>query len=65
MHDMRAKVDENLCAGASECEDTCPQVFKVIDGMSKVQVETVPTEAEEACREAAGNCPMGAISIEE
>ena len=62
---MRAKVDENLCAGASECEATCPQVFKVVDGISKVQADPVPADAEKACRQAVENCPMGAISIEE
>jgi ferredoxin len=61
---MRAKVDENLCAGASECEATCPQVFKVVAGTSKVQVETVPSELEDACRRAVENCPMRAISLE-
>jgi ferredoxin len=62
---MKAKVDENLCAGASECEATCSKVFKVIDGISNVQVDPVPPDAEETCRQAAENCPMGAISIEE
>ncbi|MFP4057483.1 MAG: ferredoxin [Candidatus Brocadiia bacterium] len=61
---MKAKVDEDLCAGVGECEAACPQVFKVVDGLSKVQVETVPAEAEEACREAAERCPMAAISVE-
>jgi ferredoxin len=62
---MRAKVDESLCAGASECEATCPQVFQVVGGTSRVQVETVPPELEDACRQAVANCPMGAITVEE
>lgn len=62
---MKAKVDENLCAGTTDCEQTCPQVFKVEDGVSKVQVDTVPKEAEETCHKAADSCPTGAITIEE
>jgi ferredoxin len=62
---MKAKVDEDLCAGAGECEETCPEVFKLVDNKSKVQVETVPSETEEACRLAAKKCPTHAIGIEE
>jgi ferredoxin len=62
---MRVRVDENLCAGAGECEATCPQVFKVVDGVSRVQVDPVPAGAEASCRKAAKACPMGAISIQE
>jgi len=62
---MKAKVDENLCAGTRACEQVCPEVFEVEDGLAMVKVDTVPVEAEEACREAMENCPTGAISIEE
>jgi len=62
---VKAKVDEDLCIGSMSCETTCPEVFKVVGGISRVQVEVVPAEAEESCREAVENCPVGAISIEE
>jgi ferredoxin len=60
---MKVKVDEDLCIGAMSCETTCPEVFKVVGGISRVQVEVVPAEAEERCREAVANCPVEAIKI--
>ncbi len=62
---MRAKVDTNLCAGVGACENTCPEVFKVKDGVSTIKADPVPADAEDKCREAAKDCPMNAISIEE
>jgi len=62
---MKVKVDEDICIGASACEDICPKVFKVVDGISRVQVDVVPPELEGDVREAEGSCPSGAISIEE
>ncbi|MFW6108409.1 MAG: ferredoxin [bacterium] len=62
---MKATVDEDVCVGTSDCEAICPQVFKVVDGVSKVQVDTVPPDAEDTCRQAAENCPVDAITVEE
>jgi len=62
---MKAKVDEELCTGCGPCEEICPEVFKIEGGVSVVQVDTVPPEVEESCREAMEQCPTGAISIEE
>ena len=62
---MKAKVDEDLCVGTGDCERICPAVFKVVEGVSQVQVGEVPSDAEDACRDAAGSCPTGAISVEE
>jgi len=61
---MKAKVDEGLCIGSANCEDTCPAVFKVVDGLSRVQVEEVPKEEEARARKAMDGCPTGAISLE-
>ena len=62
---MKASVDESLCAGTRACEQTCPEVFEVRDGLARVKVDTVPEGSEEKCRQAMENCPTGAISIEE
>ncbi len=61
---MKAIVDESVCMGAGVCEDTCPKVFKVVNGISQVQVDTVPVEEEDRARQAAEGCPSGAISLE-
>ena len=62
---MKANVDEDLCIGSANCEATCPAVFKVIGGISRVQVDVVPPEAEAKCRQAVEDCPVSAIKIVE
>ena len=62
---MIAVVDENVCTGCELCMDTCPGVFEVTDDVTAVIADPVPEEFEEACREAADECPVEAISIEE
>ncbi len=62
---MKAKVDESLCCGCGPCEDICPEVFHIVDGIAKVTVKEVPASSESKCREAEENCPTEAITIEE
>ena len=61
---MKASVDENLCIGAGNCENVCPAVFKVVDGISRVQVDLVPEAEEKNVQRAVDGCPAGAISVE-
>jgi ferredoxin len=61
---MKASVDESLCIGSANCQETCPAVFKVVDGLSRVQVEVVPKEQEANAKKAMDGCPTGAISVE-
>ncbi|MCF8130135.1 MAG: ferredoxin [Deltaproteobacteria bacterium] len=61
---MKAKVDKDVCIGSGNCESTCPKVFKVVDGISQVQVTPVPPEEEDCVRDAEAGCPSGAISTE-
>ncbi len=58
---MKVKVDENVCVGTGNCELACPAVFKVVNGVSKVQVEVVPKGEEANAREAVDGCPVSAI----
>ncbi len=62
---MKAKVDADACTGCGLCEETCPEVFEVVDDVAKVKVDMVPPEAEASCRTAAEECPVEAISVEE
>ena len=63
---MKARVNPDLCSGTGLCATTCPQVFELNDnGMSAVKVDQIPTDAQQSCKQAAGNCPTEAISIEE
>ena len=63
---MRVSVDENLCSGCGPCSEICPEVFEIRDDVARVKVKgDVPADLEDGCREAAENCPPGAIIIRE
>lgn len=62
---MKAKVDEKLCTGCGLCADTCQAVFRMDDAVARVIVAPVPALQEACAREAADNCPVEAIAIEE
>ncbi|MHC4479833.1 MAG: ferredoxin [Planctomycetota bacterium] len=61
---MRAKVTDE-CIACGLCVDTCPEVFEMGDELAEVIVAAVPEEVEDACRQAAEECPTEAIIIEE
>jgi ferredoxin len=62
---MRVTVDDN-CTGCGLCQETCPEVFEMTDDdVAKVKEDPVPQQVEETCREAAENCPVEAIHLEE
>ena len=60
---MKVKVDPDLCVGSGNCEAECPNLFKVVDGISQVQVDTVPQKEENCAQKAVDGCPVGAISL--
>jgi len=62
---MKVTVDEETCIGCSLCVDTCPEVFEMNDDKARVKVDEVPEDVAPTCREAAENCPVEAIEIEE
>ncbi len=62
---MKAVVDQDLCSGCELCTETCPEVFEMKNDTAGTKVEVVPPEAEETCRQAAEECPVEAITIEE
>ena len=62
---MRAIVDEETCTGCEQCEETCPEVFEINGDLAKVIADPVPEDAEDACRDAADECPVEAIIVEE
>jgi ferredoxin len=62
---MKATIDADTCTACELCVDTCSAVFELADDVVKVKVEAVPADAEASCKEAAENCPVEAIKIEE
>lgn len=61
---MKAVVDKDLCTGCGLCEDTCPEVFEVVDGVATVKVNKIPDDLIDRCQEAADGCPVEAITLE-
>ncbi len=55
---------EDTCTSCGLCVDTCPDVFEMGDDMAKVVVDEVPSDCEEAVRQAADECPAEAIIVE-
>jgi ferredoxin len=64
---MKPVVDEDLCIGCGNCEDECPEVFRLEDdGLAHVIGSEEFGEDLYGCiRNAADSCPVDAISIEE
>ncbi len=62
---MKVKIDEDLCTACGLCSDSVPEVFELADDTAKVIVDEVPAELEDAVRDAASDCPVEAIIIEE
>jgi ferredoxin len=61
---MKVHVDPNVCAGFGVCLGICPEVFELHDdGYAIVVVDEVPTELEDAVRQAVNQCPARAISL--
>ncbi|AGC68685.1 ferredoxin [Thermoclostridium stercorarium subsp. stercorarium DSM 8532] len=63
---MKAFVDKDVCIGCGLCTDLCPEVFSMDDdGTATAIDEEISEDTEDAAREAAEQCPVGAIKIDE
>jgi ferredoxin len=64
---MRVEIDQELCCGYGNCVVHAPEVFELdhADGLAVVLVANPPEGEQAAVREAAADCPVSAILIEE
>lgn len=62
-----AKVQiEDGCIGCGMCVNMCPEQFKMNDEKKAEPIqEEISAENLEAVKEAAGNCPVSVIKVEE
>ena len=61
---MKVKLDRDLCTGIGNCVVIAPSVFK-LDEKRKAVVLNANSADKDTLLEAASNCPMEAITIED
>ena len=62
---MKATIDADECTGCELFVTTCSEVFDMEDDVAVVKGDSVPGGAEEDCRQAAEECPVECITIED
>ena len=62
---MKVKIDADLCTACGLCSDSVPEVFKLGDEVAEVIKPEVPSKFEDAVRDAAADCPVEAIIVED
>lgn len=60
---MKAAVDKDICIGCELCTQTCPEVFRMEDGIAVAYTNPVPAANENTAKQAADECPVSCISI--
>jgi ferredoxin len=61
---MKVTITEE-CVSCEACVEICPEVFEMGVSLAEVKVDPVPAEVENSAREAAEECPVDAIVVEE
>ena len=62
---MMIIIDEETCIGCGQCEEVCPDVFKLEDEKAVVILDEIPPDLKDCCQEAEEICPVSAITIED
>ena len=61
---MKAKISEE-CVSCGLCVDICPDVFEMGTEYAQVKMTDIPEKFEAAVRQAADECPVSAIAVEQ
>lgn len=62
---MKVTIDRDGCIGCGLCAATCPEVFRIADDDLAEVYESPSDETADNVREAAENCPVSVINVEE
>ena len=62
---MNVRIDADLCTACGLCTDDVPDVFQMGDEVAEVIKPDVPSELEDAVRDATSDCPAESIIVEE
>ncbi|RJQ31927.1 MAG: ferredoxin [Actinobacteria bacterium] len=62
---MKPVVDEELCIGCALCAEICPAVFEMGDDDLSHVIKPDGCQEAGCCQEAAEECPVDAISLED
>ena len=61
---MEVRVDADICIGCETCVDICPEIFEMSDDIAITKMDSVPTDLQDSCSEAADSCAVDAIIID-
>jgi ferredoxin len=61
---MKATISEE-CVSCGLCVDICPDVFEMGEEYAQVKMASIPAKFEAAVRQAADECPVSAIAVEQ
>ncbi len=59
---MTTKIDPDLCTGCELCTTIAPDVYQMDGDIAKAVTPDVPTDQEDAVKEAVDSCPAEAIT---
>ncbi|MGC8866697.1 MAG: ferredoxin [Elusimicrobiales bacterium] len=61
---MKVSINKDVCIGCGLCANDCPDIFEMSGDKATTKLTNVPKAQEEACKNAATNCPVQAIVCE-